>query len=149
MLIGQYEARIDNKGRIAFPKKLREVLDKKLIITFGYERSLIIVPQNRWKTLLEGTEKKSFIQKEVRETQRFLLGGASSLELDTKGRLLLPKYLREFGLIEKEIVFLGLYRYIELWDKKRWENYRGILKDTINIVSERLISQAKEVGGDE
>ena len=141
MLIGQFEGKIDRKGRSAFPKKFREILGDKLIVTLGYENSLIIVSEENWKQLLEGTEGKPFIQSETRETQRFLLGGASSVELDSKGRFIIPAYLREFAKIENEIVFLGLSRYVEVWDKKRWEEYRGNLEKNIDRISQRLVDK--------
>lgn len=147
MLIGQFEGKIDKKGRSAFPKKFREILGDKLIVTLGYENSLIIVSEENWKQLLEGTEGKPFIQSETRETQRFLLGGASSLELDSKGRFIVPSYLREFAKIENEIVFLGLSRYVEVWDKKRWKEYRGELEKNIDRISQRLVD--KNDKGDE
>ena len=139
MVLGQYEGNIDSKSRVSFPKKLRQVLGQKLIVTYGYEHSLIIVSEEGWKTLLEGTEGKPFIQTEARETQRFLLGGASFVELDDKGRFILPTYLRSFATIENEVVFLGLYRYVELWDKKRWDGYRVNLEKNIDKISRKLI----------
>lgn len=138
MLLGQYEGRLDEKGRIAFPKKLRAAIGEKLIVTFGYENSLIVVSEENWKSLLEGTEGKPFIQKDARETQRFLLGGASFVELDTKGRFILPAYLREFGKVTEEVVFVGLSRYVEIWDKKRWVEYMGILEKNIDTIAKRL-----------
>ncbi len=140
MVLGQYEGKVGAKSRIAFPKKFREVLGEKLIITQGYEQTLIIVSEEGWKALLEGTEGRPFIQSETRETQRFLLGGASNIELDSKGRFILPLYLRSFAKIEDEVVFLGLSRYVEMWDKKRWETYRGNLAKNIEKISQRLIS---------
>lgn len=141
MLIGQYESAVGAKNRIAIPKKFREVLGDKLIITKGYENSLIVVSQSSWKALLEGTEGKPFILQEARETQRFLLGGATFIELDRKGRFVLPLYLRSFADIKDEIVFLGLSRYVEVWDKRRWEAYNSELEKNIDIVSKRLIEQ--------
>ncbi len=143
MLIGQYEGKIDIKNRIAFPKKFREFLGDKLIVTLGYENSLIVVSEKNWKALLEGTEGKPFIQSEARETQRFLLGGASSVELDSKGRFVLPSYLRDFGKIEDTVVFIGLSRYVEIWDKKRWEEYRGNLEKNIDKISQKLVEKDK------
>jgi len=148
MLLGQHEGKIDAKGRTAFPKKLREIIGDKLIITLGYESSLIIVSEEGWKALLEGTEGKPFIQQETRETQRFLLGGASNVELDSKGRFVIPNYLRSFGEIKDEVVFIGLYRYVELWDKTLWEAYRKTLEKNIDIISKRLIENTKK-GGNE
>lgn len=144
MLLGQYEAKVGAKNRVAFPKKLREVLGNKLIITLGYENSLIVVSEEGWKALLEGTEGRPFIQAETRETQRFILGGASFVELDDKGRFILPSYLREFAKIENETVFVGLSRYVEMWDKKRWELYRGNLEKNIDIIAKRLLESKRE-----
>ncbi|MEK7186659.1 MAG: division/cell wall cluster transcriptional repressor MraZ [Patescibacteria group bacterium] len=141
MLIGQFEGKVDNKGRSAFPKKFREILGEKIIITLGYENSLITVSEENWKSLLEGTEGRPFIQSETRETQRFLLGGASFVELDSKGRFIIPAYLREFAKVEDEIVFLGLSRYVEIWDKKHWIGYRANLEKNIDRISQRLVDK--------
>lgn len=149
MLIGQYDGKIDNKGRSALPKKFREVLGDKLIITFGYENSLIIVSEENWKALLEGTEGRPFIEQDTRETQRFLLGGASNAELDNKGRFILPAYLREFGKIKDNVVFLGLSRYVEIWDKDRWSEYQKNLEKNIDTISKRLVKSEKRKKNDE
>jgi MraZ protein len=141
MLIGQYDGKVDQKGRTAFPKKFREVLGDKLIVTLGYENSLIVVSEENWKALLEGTEGKPFIQSETRETQRFLLGGASNVELDGKGRFVLPTYLREFAKVKDNVVFIGLSRYVEIWDKDRWLEYRKTLEKDIDTISQRLVEK--------
>ena len=141
MLLGQYDGKIDIKGRTAFPKKFREVLGEKLIVTLGYENSLIVVSEENWKALLEGTEGKPFIQSETRQTQRFLLGGASSVELDDKGRFVLPAYLREFAKVKDNVVFIGLSRYVEIWDKDRWLEYRKTLEKDIDTISQRLVEK--------
>ena len=141
MLLGQFEAIVGDKNRIAFPKKLREIIGNKLIVTLGYENSLIIVGEEGWKALLEGTEGKPFIQKSARETQRYLLGGASFVELDGKGRFVIPDYLRRFAKIKEEVVFLGLHRYVEAWDKQIWESYRQNLEKNIDKISQKLIER--------
>lgn len=143
MLIGQYEAKLGVKGRVAMPAKLRKELGDRLIITLGYENSLIVVSEANWRTLLSGTEGKPLIQSEARETQRFLLGGAVEIELDSKGRFIIPFFLRQFAKIEDEIIFLGLYRYVEIWDKKIWEEYRKRLEGKIERVSQRLVEKEK------
>lgn len=144
MLLGQYEGKIDEKGRTAFPKKLREALGDRLIVTFGYEHALIVVSESGWESLLEGTEGKPFIQQEARATQRFLLGGASFVELDSKGRFILPGYLRQFGEVKDEVVFIGLSRYVEIWDKKRWFKYQENLEKNIDTIAKRLLESGKE-----
>jgi MraZ protein len=148
MLLGQYDGRIDNKGRTAFPKKFREALGDKLIITLGYENSLIIVSEENWKALLEGTEGRPFIESDIREAQRFLLGGASNVELDGKGRFILPAYLREFAKIKNDVVFIGLSRYVEIWDKDEWLEYRKGLEKKIDTISQRLVEKGDKKGDD-
>jgi len=144
MLIGQYDGKIDSKGRTALPKKFRELLGEKLIITLGYENSLIVVSEKNWKALLEGTQGRPFIDSATRETQRFLLGGASNVELDGKGRFILPSYLREFGKVKDEVVFLGLSRYVEIWSKEVWEEYRKTLEKNIDTISQRLVEKGNK-----
>lgn len=141
MLIGQYEGKVGEKNRVAFPKRFREELGDKLIITLGYEKSLIIVSEKGWKALLEGTEGRPFIQSEARETQRFLLGGASLVELDSKGRFIIPNYLRNFAEIKNEVMFIGLSRYVEIWDKKKWLNYSLNLEKNIDRIAKRLTDE--------
>ena len=141
MLLGQYEGKVGEKSRIALPKKLREIIGEKLIITLGYENSLIVVSEEGWKALLEGTEGRPFIEKPARETQRYLLGGATNVSLDAKGRFVIPGYLRRFAKIKTEVVFLGLSRYVELWDKQIWETYRQELEKNIDKISTKLIDK--------
>lgn len=138
MVLGEFGARVDTKGRVAFPSKFRKVLGDQLIITKGYEQTLIIVSVEEWRTLLEGTEGKPLIQAETREVQRFLLGGASDVDLDGKGRFLLPEYLRSFAKLDEEIIFLGLSRYIEVWAKERWDEHKKVLEENIGRISEKL-----------
>lgn len=146
LLIGQYEGKVGEKGRIAFPAKLGEIIGDRLIITLGYENSLIIVSETGWKALLEGTEGRPFIQKESRETQRFLLGNAAFIELDSKRRFILPDYLRRFAKVKGEVVFLGLSRYVELWDKTHWEEYRTGLEKNIDKIATLLTKGEGEPG---
>lgn len=149
MLLGQFAGTISGKARIAFPKKFREVLGEKLIITQGFEQSLIVVSEEGWKALLEGSEGHPFTNVASRETQRFLLGGAAFIELDDKGRFILPDYLKRYAEIEEEVVFLGMNRFVEVWDKKRWEAYNSDLAKNISVVAERLGQPAQKEKGNE
>jgi MraZ protein len=137
-LLGQYEVNVGGKGRVAFPKSLREILGKKIILTRGYEGCLIAVSEERWSTLIESTEDKPFVFGPARDTARFLLGNAAEVELDGQGRFVIPPHLREYSEISKKAVFLGLSKYVEIWDKQGWENYQEYLSKNIDHISERL-----------
>lgn len=138
MLIGQYDGKIGEKHQVALPKKFRDKLGDKLIITKGFENCLIIVSEENWKTLLEGTEGKPFIDKDARELQRFLLGNASYVELDAKGRFILSEFLREFAHIKEEIIFAGIGRFVEIWDKASFQKHQEDLSKNISGIAERL-----------
>ena len=138
MLLGQYEAKISEKYQAGLPKKFREELGDRLIITKGFENCLIIVAEEKWKTLLEGTEGKPFTNKSTRELQRFLLGNATYVELDVKGRFVIPDYLRKFAGIKDELVFAGIARFVEIWDRNAWEEHNKELTGEIESIAERL-----------
>ena len=143
MLLGQYESKVGVKHQAGLPKKFRDVLGDKLIVTKGFENCLIIVSEDNWKTLLEGTEGKPFTNKSTRELQRFLLGNATYLELDQKGRFVVPEYLRQFAKIETDVIFIGVSRFVELWDQKSWEEYQEELAKNIESIAERLSEEEK------
>ena len=138
MLIGQAGSKIDEKNRIAFPKKFRAELGEKLIVTQGFESSLIVVSTKSWKALLEGTAGQPFTNKETRETQRFLLGNAVEVELDEKGRFILPEHLKTYAQISSEVICLGISRYVEIWDKNKWDEHNQELIKNIEPITKKL-----------
>lgn len=144
MILGQVNNKLDDKNRLLFPKKFRKELGDNLIITQNMEGSLLVVSSKRFKTLLEGTEDKPFINKDVRETQRFLFGSAVEVELDEKGRFVLPEHLKNYSGIESEAVFIGIYNRIEIWDLKRWEEYntKHLIKN-ITEITQKLSNEEK------
>lgn len=138
MLLGQYDGKISEKHQAALPKKFRDELGDKLIITKGFENCLIVVSEENWKTLLEGTEGKPFTSKNTRELQRFLLGNATYVELDGKGRFVIPEFLRNFAGIKNEVIFAGIQRFVEIWDKTKWDENQKELSENITSIAERL-----------
>jgi len=138
MLIGQYRTKVSPKGRLAFPKRFREVLGDNLVVTVGYENSLMVVSVKNYKSLVESTEGKPVILNSARDTARFLLGEATEIDLDEQGRCVLPSYLRAHARIGEEAIFLGLNKYVEIWDKQVWDEYQKYLKENINKIAEKL-----------
>lgn len=149
MLIGQYEGKIGEKHQMALPKKFRDVLGDKLIVTKGLENHLILVSEQHWKTLLEGTQGKPFTDKTSHGMQRFLLGNATLVELDSKGRCVLPDYLRSYAQISSEIVFVGLERFVEVWDKSAWDEEQKNLTANIAWMAEKLSNPSAQEGAHE
>jgi MraZ protein len=138
MVIGQYSGSISSGNRVSFPKKFRQILGKHLLITKGLDGNIIIVAVSNWKTLLEGTEDKPFTNKSARKMQALLLGNASEVVLDELGRFVIPEYLRRHAGIKKDVIFAGLNRYIQLWDRKRWDEYQKEIEKHLDTTEEEL-----------
>ena len=142
MLIGEYETKIGEKKRVAIPKKFRNELGSDLILTRGYEGTLVLVNKNMWEKIAQEVINGSFINKNIRDTTRFLVGSATEVEADGQGRIVIPNSLFKYGNFKAEAVFVGLYNWIEIWDKEKWEERLNYLDKN----SEEIASAIQEMG---
>lgn len=142
MLIGEYLTPVGDKNRIALPKKLRLEMTDDLIITRGYERCLLLVDKNRWHSLITEINKHPLLSMSVRDTKRFLLGGAFDLEIDKQGRFVIPEALVSYSRIDEQtqpqVVFLGLGEWVEIWSQDQWEQKLENLSENSADIAERL-----------
>ncbi len=125
--LGEYEATVDAKGRFLLPaalkKKLPEDSASQFVISRGFEKCLTLHPIANWNPLFENLSKLNDFDPKVREFKRYFLNGATELELDTAGRLLLPQNLREYAGLDKDILVVGSGKKIEIWDKVRHKEF--------------------------
>lgn len=137
MFRGRFEHTVDPKGRVSIPAKFREILaekyDDRLIIT-NFDHCLVAYPFEEWRTVEEKITSLSMVKREVKAFQRFFLSGATECPADKLGRILIPPTLREYALLEKDVVFAGMGKMFEIWSRGRWseeikraeENLEGI-----------------------
>lgn len=134
MFRGQYEHAIDAKGRTSVPAKFREALDadgqSRLILTRGLDPCLVCWPINEWLAFEERLSKLPQFDASVAMIRRIYVSGAVDLEVDKLGRVLVPKELRDAAGLDREGLWAGMGRHIELWSKDRFDALRkSVLED--------------------
>ncbi len=138
MLIGEYESRIGEKNRMAVPKKFREELSEKLIVTRGYEECLILVDEARWRDLIKSIEVRPLLNASVRDIKRYLVGGAFEVELDNQGRFVVSSLLKDFASLKDSVVFVGIENWVEIWSKDKWIEKIDSLNKNVTDLADRL-----------
>lgn len=125
MFRGRFEYTIDEKGRISLPARFREVLsanyDERLILT-TFDQCLWAYPIPEWQLIEEKIAALPQFKSEVKALQRIFVSGATECVLDKQGRTIIPPVLREYAGLEKDVLFVGMTKRIEIWSKERWED---------------------------
>jgi len=125
--LGEYEATIDAKGRFLLPagfkKQLPTDAPARFVINRGFEKCLTLYPLQSWEPIFSEISQLNDFDPKVREFRRYFLNGATEVELDTAGRLLLPKNLMPYASLEKDIVLVSAVNKIEIWDKKKYDQF--------------------------
>ena len=141
MLIGNYYNTVDNKGRVFIPAKYRYVIGERVIATKGADGCLDIFTPEAWtdytiKNIRNRDEKDSM----ARQLRRFSLGWAKELDIDKQGRINLPQELIDHAKIDKDVVFVGVGDYIEVWSVEEFEREMG----PENLDPKRVMAEATE-----
>ena len=143
--LGEYEATLDAKGRFLFPTGFRRQIPEgetgSFFINRGFERCLTLYPMKNWEPIFEEISNKNDFDAKVREFRRYFLNGIT-VDMDSAGRLLLPKNLMEYAGLQKDIVLLSAIDKIEIWDKDKYQQ----LFDTFS--PEAFSALAQEVMAD-
>ena len=120
MLIGEYQHSLYSTGRVKFPEKLREDLGETFILSKGLgDPCLFVYSQQEWDKLTE--KLNSLPLSKARALQRFLFAGATQVQPDKQGRILIPQNLRQYAGLQKDLVIVGASNRAEIWDQDQWE----------------------------
>jgi MraZ protein len=123
--LGEFEATLDAKGRFLLPagfkKQLPEEDQNRFVINRGFEKCLTLYPIKNWEPLFADISKLNDFDPKVREFRRYFLNGATFVEPDSAGRLLLPPNLKEQAGLEKDIVLVAAVNKIEIWDSNKYK----------------------------
>ncbi len=138
MLIGEFEHSIDTKGRLVLPAKIKDDLGKEFIVTKGLDGCLFGYSLEEWNKFEEKLKTLPLTNKITRDFVRFFLSGAVEEETDKQGRFLLPANLREYASLTKDAVIIGVGTRIEIWDKKKWNEYNSEENLSVDKIAEKM-----------
>ncbi|MBL7158258.1 MAG: division/cell wall cluster transcriptional repressor MraZ [Candidatus Omnitrophica bacterium] len=143
MFYGEYEHKLDKKGRIIIPSRFREISKdnyiEKFFITRGLDTCLFMFTEEEWKNQELKFKNLSFTKKETRRFNRLFFAGASELILDKQGRILVPAYLKSYAEIKKDIMIVGVSNRIEIWSRERWDEFYATSKESFEDIAEKLM----------
>ncbi len=133
MFRGRFEHAIDAKGRTSLPSRFRDVLaadsDPRLVITGGLDACVVAYPMREWVAFEERLAKLPQFDPSVATIRRLYVSGAVECDMDRLGRIIVPSGLREHATLQRNVLWAGMGRHIELWAKEKFEAMRNAALD--------------------
>ncbi|HEX7844861.1 MAG TPA: division/cell wall cluster transcriptional repressor MraZ [Chitinophagaceae bacterium] len=135
--LGEFEATLDSKGRFLLPagfkKQLPEEETNRFVINRGFERCLALYPMKTWEPLFAKVAGLNEFDPKQREFRRAFLNGATYVEPDTAGRILLPPSLKVYAELQKDIVLMATGDKLEIWDSNKYKQlFDSISSDALS-----------------
>jgi len=123
----EYECRLDAKGRLVLPAKIKsnlpEASGNELVIRRGFEPCLVLYPITEFKKIYSKIAGLNEFNEEYRMLQRNFFRGNTQVELDNMGRFLIPKSMIKFAQLEKDVLVIGTGNRIEIWNPDLFNEY--------------------------
>lgn len=147
--IGTYECKVDAKGRLMVPAALKKQVEPILQEGFVLKRSVFqpcleLYPMEQWNKVMEKVNGLNRFEKKNNDFIRRFTAGVKVVEVDTNGRLLIPKDLVNFAKIDKEIVLSSAINIIEIWDKQKYESVIDEAADDFAVLAEEVMGNKRE-----
>ena len=140
MFMGEYHQKIDEKGRLTIPAKIRSELGDNFIVTRGLDGCLFIYKKETWEKIINNYQELPNV-KEARNFMRFFLSGATNLEFDKQGRINISQPLIKYADLSKDTIIIGVGDRLEIWSNDRWEKLLTENEDNFSEMADNLFSQ--------
>lgn len=113
-------------------------MGKSVVITPGLDKCLFVFTLKEWQSIAEKLAHASLLQSDTRSFNRYLLGGAVEVSVDTQGRILLPDFLKERAGIKSKVTVVGVQSRVEIWEESTWQVYKQNVEKNAEGLAERL-----------
>ncbi len=137
MFIGRYYHTLEANGRMSLPKTFRDQAEQ-WIVTRGLDGGLFVFKQEEFEERLRELNERTFTVKSNRDFIRLMTNEAQSLTSDENGRVQLPEYLIKFAKLSKNLVVVGSYGWLEIWDRDSYHAYLSQLESQAETIAESL-----------
>jgi MraZ protein len=128
---GEYDCKLDAKGRMVLPAKIKNALPEgsgdEIVVRRGFEPCLVLYPMLEYKKIFSKIAGLNEFNAEYRNLQRNFFRGNAIVELDSAGRILIPKNMMAFAGLERESIVVGMGNRVEIWDASKYDEY--LIKD--------------------
>jgi MraZ protein len=151
LLSGEYDCKLDPKGRLVLPAKVKgslpEASGNQLVLVRGFEPCLVLYPREAWRVIHDKVMALDEFNEEYRQFQRNFFRGMTEVELDSIGRFMLPGSMRRYAGLEKEAIIVGLGNRCEIWDTARYDEY--LIKDqqSFSKLAQKFLTTETGPGG--
>ena len=147
--LGEFEATVDAKGRFLLPagfkRQLPEEETNRFVINRGFEKCLALYPMRTWEPLFEKITGLNDFDPKQREFRRAFLNGATFVEPDTAGRILLPPNLKAYAGLQKDIVLMATGDKLEIWDSNKYkEIFDSLSSDTFSDLGNQVLGSGAD-----
>ena len=122
-LLGEHHYQMDPKGRISLPGKFRDAFKAGVHLTLGQEGCLYAFPDDEWDREKQRVQERALSNPASRGYTRVFFGNAEHVDLDTQGRLVVPRRLREKVGLGRDVAVVGVSDRLEIWAEEDWARY--------------------------
>lgn len=141
LLLGTYTPKMDSKGRVAIPAKMRDILGSGCVLARGQERCVYLLPNDEFRRIARQIQHTSLSNKAARNYLRVFLSGAVDLEPDKQGRVMVPSMLRDYAHLDDDIVLIGVGTRAEIWNRSDWEEYLAAQEDDYSDMADDVLPE--------
>ena len=131
MFLGEYEYKVDNKGRLPLPPKFRQELTGELVLSKGLEKCIVVYPIDEWRKIADTLSAKALPSSKYRTMNRAMFGSAFNLTLDGQGRIALPPTLRSRIEIGNTAFVVGANNCVEIWNPALWKTEKATAEEQL------------------
>ena len=125
MFYGEFDYKIDDKGRVPIPPRFRNALKDGVVLTPGAEKCITAYTIPEWKKLSTALTSSTISRSKMRKLSRAIFATAFSTKIDNQGRIAIPAPLREHAQIVDDVVVTGSNTYLEIWNNVLWEEEKS------------------------